>query len=94
METSEFAVELCKTEEKDNVMENLYVLFQIREAVSRSEVFQEVFLKFCKFHSKNPVLESLFDKVKGLKKSATLSKVTPAWMFSCEICEFFKNIFF
>ena len=40
METSEFAVELHKTEEKDNVMENLYVLFQIREAVSRSEVFQ------------------------------------------------------
>ena len=40
METSEFAVELRKTEEKDNVMENLYVLFQIREAVSCSEVFQ------------------------------------------------------
>ena len=40
METSEFAVELRKTEEKDNVMENLYVLFQIREAVGHSEVFQ------------------------------------------------------
>ena len=39
METSEFAVELRKTEEKD-VMENLCVLFQIREAVGRSEIFQ------------------------------------------------------
>ena len=38
METSEFAVELCKTEEKGNVTENLYVFFQIREAVGRSEV--------------------------------------------------------
>ena len=40
METSEFAVELHKTEEKDNVMKNSYVLFQIREAVGHSEVFQ------------------------------------------------------
>ena len=40
METSEFAVELCKTEEKDNFIENSYVLFQIREAVGCSEVFQ------------------------------------------------------
>ena len=40
METSEFAVELRKTVEKDNIMENSYVLFQIREAVGRSEVFQ------------------------------------------------------
>ena len=40
METSEFTVELHKTEEKDNAMENLYVLFQIREAVGHSEVFQ------------------------------------------------------
>ena len=35
METSEFAAELHKTEEKD-VMENLYALFQIRDAVGRS----------------------------------------------------------
>ena len=40
METSELAVELRKTEEKDYVMENFYVLFQIREAVGCSEVFQ------------------------------------------------------
>ena len=33
MENSEFAVKLCKIEEKDNVMENSYVFFQIREAV-------------------------------------------------------------
>ena len=40
METSEFAVELRKTEEKDNIMVNSYVLFQIREAVGRPENFQ------------------------------------------------------
>ena len=40
MKTLEFAVELRKIEEKDNVMENLYVLFQIGEAVGCSEVFQ------------------------------------------------------
>ena len=40
MKTLEIAVELHKIEEKDNVMENLYVLFQIREAVRCSEVFQ------------------------------------------------------
>ena len=42
METSEFAVELRKKEEeKDNVMENLYVIFQIREAVVHSQMFFE-----------------------------------------------------
>ena len=40
METSEFAVELHKTEGKD-VMENSYALFKIREAVGRSEVFSK-----------------------------------------------------
>ena len=40
MKTLEFAVELHKIEEKDNVMENLYVLLQIGEAVGCSEVFQ------------------------------------------------------
>ena len=37
METSESAVELCKIEEKD-VMENLYAMFQIREAVGHSQM--------------------------------------------------------
>ena len=31
--SSDFAVEFPKIEEKDNVMENLYAMFQIREAV-------------------------------------------------------------
>ena len=38
METSEYAVELNKVEEKDNVMENSYAIFQIREAVGRSQM--------------------------------------------------------
>ena len=39
METSEFAVELRKKEEKDNVMENVYAMFQIRKAVIHSQMF-------------------------------------------------------
>ena len=46
METSKFAVELRKKEEKDNVMEKLYAMFQIREAVGRSQMFFKIdFLK-------------------------------------------------
>ena len=39
METSESAVELGEIEEKGNAMGNLYVMFQIREAVSRLQIF-------------------------------------------------------
>ena len=51
METSEFAVELRKKEEKYNVMENSYAMFQIREAAGRSQIFFEIgvlgnFLRF------------------------------------------------
>ena len=43
METSQFAVELCKIEEKDNVMEkNLYVMFQITEVVGRLQMFFKI----------------------------------------------------
>ena len=57
--------------------------------LSRSS-YQSCFVKrgtlkisqFLKFHSKTPVLESLFYEVAGLK------------MFSCEICEIFKSTFF
>ena len=38
-------------------------------------------------HFKTPVLESLFDKVAGLKVNTTQ-------MFSCEYCEIFKNNYF
>ena len=41
METSEFAVELRKQEEKD-VVENLYAMLQIREAVARSQMFSKI----------------------------------------------------
>ena len=65
-------MELGKEEEKDNVMENSYTMFQIREAAGRSQMFligvRQVFLKF---HKKNPVLESLFNKFARLKRSAT-----------------------
>ena len=41
METSESTVELCKIEEKD-VMENLYAMFQIREAVGHLQMFVKI----------------------------------------------------
>ena len=42
METSEFYVELRKKEEQHNVMENSYAMFQIREAVGRSQMFFKI----------------------------------------------------
>ena len=39
METSESGLELGEIEEKGNAMGNLYVMFQIREAVSRLQIF-------------------------------------------------------
>ena len=48
METLEFAVELRKIEEKDNVMENSYALFQIREAAGLSQMFFKIVLLFLK----------------------------------------------
>ena len=38
----EFAVELRKIEEKDNVIENLYAIFQISEAVGSSQMFFKI----------------------------------------------------
>ena len=74
VETS--AVELHKIEEKDNVMENLYAMLQIKEAVGRSQMFFETgaLKNLANFTKKNPVLESLFNKVAGLKRSETLLK--------------------
>ena len=42
METSEFALELRKKEEKDKVMENCCAMFQIREAVRRLQMFFKI----------------------------------------------------
>ena len=54
METSKFGLELRKIEEKDNVMEKSYALFQIRETVARSQIFFKigVFKNFANFKRK------------------------------------------
>ena len=67
--TTEFAVKLRKIEEKD-VIQNAYTMVQVREVVGRSRMF----LKISQVLKKNPVLESLFNKVIGLKRSVILSK--------------------
>ena len=85
-------MELRRVEEKDQVI-NSNAMFHIREAVGRSQRFFKIgVLKFfCKFRRKVPVLESLFNKVAGLKRSATLLKRDSTQVFPCEICEIFKN---
>ena len=58
------------------------------EAATGGVLQNRCFSKFCKFHRKTPVLESLYDKV------ALYYKKTPTQVFTCEICEIFKNTFF
>ena len=77
METSEFAVELRKIEEKDDAMENSYAIFQIREAISRSQMFFKIekgVLKNVANFAGKILCWSRFLIKKGLKKSATLLK--------------------
>ena len=40
------------------------------------------------------MLESLFSEVTGLRAWNFILKKTPTEVFSCEICEIFKNIYF
>ena len=45
-------------------------------------------------HRKTPVLESLFNKVTGLKDCILIKKETPTAVFYCEYCKIFRNSFF
>ena len=73
-----------------------YYPFQQRS--NRSQMFFETGVfrnrsKFCNIHSKTtPVLESLFNKVAGLKASNFIKK-RYLHVFSCEYCKVFKNTF-
>ena len=58
-----------------------------RSSLSRMFFKLDVLKNFCKFHRKTPVLETLFNKVAGLKETSTQ-------VFSCENCKIFKNTFF
>ena len=49
--------------------------------------------KFSKFHRKTPVLESPFIKVAGLRFATLLKRDSNIEVFSCEICEIFKNTY-
>ena len=51
-------------------------------------------LIFTDIVKKTPVLESLSDKVAGLKNCIFLKKETPAQVFSCKYCEVFNNSLF
>ena len=62
---------------------------------SFADVLQSVLKNFSNFTGKKtPFLESLFNKVAGLKACIFNNKETPTQVFSCEYCEIFKNSFF
>ena len=50
--------------------------------------------KFRKSHRKTPVLESPFNKVTGMTACNFIKKRLQHKVFSCEICEIFKNNYF
>ena len=76
---------------RNDVIENSDAMFQTREAVGHLQMFYQIGVR-C--FLRNPVLESLFNKVAGLKSSATLLKRNSTRVFSCEIGEIFRNTFF
>ena len=50
-------------------------------------------LKFRNIHRKTPVLESVFNNVRGLKDRNFIKKRLQQ-VFSCECCEMLKNTYF
>ena len=68
-------MELRKIEEKDKVMVYSYAIFQISEAVVRSQMFLAALKNSTIFHRKTSLLKSLFPKVEELKRSAALLKI-------------------
>ena len=49
-------------------------------------------LKILQYSQETPVLESLFNKVAGIRACSLIKKETPTQVFSCEYCEILKNI--
>ena len=75
-------------------VETFTIVFQLKQKVLRIYILQNRYSsKFRKFHKKTPVLESLFNKVAGLKV-CNFIKENPAQVFPSEISEIFKNTFF
>ena len=76
-------------------MFSIIICISTTEKQPFSDVLEKRFSeKFRKIHEKTPVLESLFNKVSGLKACKFIKKETMAQMFFCEIYEIFKNTFF
>ena len=86
--------ELRKIEEtKDKVMGNSYTMLQIKEAVGRSQMFFKigVLKNFVNFSRKHLRWSLFLIKLHGWKCLQLYEKETPTQLFSCEICEIFKN---
>ena len=54
---------------------------------------KKVFLKISQISQENTTLESLFNKVEGLKVFNFIKKETPPRLFFCEYCEIFRKNF-
>ena len=54
---------------------------------------KKVFLKLLHISQETLLLESLFNQVGGQKVFNFIKKETPTQVFSCEICQLFKNTF-
>ena len=70
---------------------------QVKEQVSEEGVRRlqiRCSLKFCKFHSKTPVLESLFNKAAGLNVSNSIKKRLQHRCFPVKFVKFLKTSFF
>ena len=83
------SLEICSKEYFSNIV---WILSFLVEKQPFTDVFRNR-SKFCNIHSKTtPVLESLFNKVAGLKASNFIKK-RYLHVFSCEYCKIFKNTF-
>ena len=69
-------------------------MFSFRSSHQRYSAKKVFLKKFCKFHRKTPMLESLFNKIPGLQACNFIKKRPPTQAFSCRIYDFFKNTYF
>ena len=86
------SLEICSKEYFSNIV---WILSFLVEKQPFADVFRNrCSSKFCNIHRKTtPVLESLFNKVAGLKASNFIKK-RYLHVFSCEYCKILKNTFF
>ena len=74
-----YAPKICKLGRGWNYCQHLFL--QTAEAAIGGVLLKEMFLKFRKFYRKIPVLESLFNKVVGLRPATLLKRASNTAVF-------------